>query len=88
MIRNKIGKRVFEFTYELVLEGIEKGIFRHDLPAKACVLMVVSLIRTQFEREYRFFGTEVPEDFAGFVEQVLFEGMMTNEGIEKYRNAT
>ena len=83
---SKTRDRLFPCLETLLKEGIGLGIVRPEIPVKTTIYVILALFETHFEDRKSFFRRNVPEDLADFVEQVLFQGMLTPGGIKELKN--
>lgn len=72
---------------DFLVEGIDAGILRGDLPVRSTSLVIIALIESWSDPESGLAGGEVP-DVATFIEGILFEGVLSEEGRRLNRERT
>lgn len=82
----KISRHVVDIIRDLMKEGVEKGILRDEMDEDTPPYIFLGIIETFMNMEQRYGVKNSDFGLFVFIEKVLLEGILTDEGREEYRN--
>lgn len=84
-IFSKISENVVTIIRLLMKEGVEKGILRNEMDQDTPPYIFLGIIETFMNMEQRYGVKNSNFGLFVFIEKVLLEGILTDEGREEYR---
>lgn len=68
----------------LIQEGKQNDIIRKDLPQSIFINSLLILIISQYDKDKRDLSFQAPAAFSCFIEEIIFKGILTDEGKKKF----